>query len=110
MLTGNTMKELTSKEFAALRAARIAGTDTEFVVWFELLETGKMVEMDAESEDHARRLIDHFMDDIDYTYNTASFRKVQKDGTLGRCEEIIDRDLDYSDWDLAESGLSGWDL
>ena len=110
MLTGNTMKELTSKEFAAMRAARIAGTDTEFVVWFELLETGKMVEMDAESEDHARRLIDHFMDDIDYTYNTASFRKVQKDGTLGRCEEIIDRDLDYSDWDLAESGLSGWDL
>ena len=110
MLKGNTMKELTSKEFAAMRAARIAGTDTEFVVWFELLETGKMVEMDAESEDHARRLIDHFMDDIDYTYNTASFRKVQKDGTLGRCEEIIDRDLDYSDWDLAESGLSGWDL
>ena len=110
MLTGNTMKELTSKEFAAMRAARIAGTDTEFVVWFELLETGKMVEMDAESEDHARRLIDHFMDDIDYTYNTASFRKVEKDGTLGRCEEIIDRDLDYSDWDLAESGLSGWDL
>ena len=100
MLTGNTMKELTSKEFAAMRAARIAGTDTEFVVWFELLETGKMVEMDAESEDHARRLIDHFMDDIDYTYNTASFRKVRKDGTLLKCEDIIDRDMDYMDWDL----------
>ena len=100
MLTGNTMKELTSAEFAAMRAARIAGTDTEFVVWFELLETGKMVEMDAESEDHVRRLIDHFMDDIDYTYNTASFRKVRKDGSLGPCEDIIDRDMDYTDWDL----------
>ena len=100
MLTGNTMKELISKEFAAMRAARIAGTDTKFVVWFELLETGKMVEMDAESEDHARLLIDHFMDDIDYTYNTASFRKVRKDGTLLKCEDIIDRDMDYTDWDL----------
>ena len=100
MLTGNTMKELTSKEFAAMRASRIAGTDTKYVVWFELLETGNMVEMDAESEDHARRLIDHFMDDIDYTYNTASFRKVRKDGTLLKCEDIIDRDMDYTDWDL----------
>ena len=100
MLTGFTMKDLTSKEFAKLRAARIAGTDTKYIVWFELLETGKMVEMDAESEDHARRLIDHFMDDIDYTYNTASFRKVRKDGTLLKCEDIIDRDMDYTDWDL----------
>ena len=100
MLTGFTMKDLTSKEFAKLRAARIAGTDTKYIVWFELLETGKMVEMDAESEDHARRLIDHFMDDIDYTYNTASFRKVRKDGTLLKCEDIIDRDIDYTDWDL----------
>ena len=100
MLTGNTIKELISAEFAAMRAERIAGTDTEFVVWFELLETGKMVEMDAESEDHARRLIDHFMDGMDYTYNTASFRKVRKDGTLLKCEEIFDRDIDYMDWDL----------
>ena len=100
MLKGFTVKDLSSKEFAKLRAARIAGTDTKFVVWFELLETGKMVEMDAESEDHARRLIDHFMDDIDYTYNTASFRKVRKDGTLLKCEDIIDRDIDYTDWDL----------
>ena len=100
MLKGFTVKDLSSKEFAKLRAARIAGTDTKYIVWFELLETGKMVEMDAESEDHARRLIDHFMDDIDYTYNTASFRKVRKDGTLLRCEEIIDRDMDYTDWDL----------
>ena len=100
MLTGNTIKELPSAEFAEMRAARIAGTDTKFVVWFELLETGKMVEMDAESEDQARRLIDHFMDDIDYTYNTASFRKVRKDGTLLKCEEIFDRDMDYTDWDL----------
>ena len=100
MLTGNTIKELTSAEFAAMRAERIADTDTKFVVWFELLETGNMVEMDAESEDHARRLIDHFMDDIDYTYNTASFRKVRKDGTLLKCEDIIDRDMDYTDWDL----------
>ena len=100
MLTGNTIKELTSAEFAAMRAERIAGTDTKFVVWFELLETGKMGELDAESEDHARRLIDHFMDDIDYTYNTASFRKVRKDGTLLKCEEIFDRDMDYTDWDL----------
>ena len=100
MLTGNTIKELTSKEFAEMRSKRIAGTDTEFVVWFELLETGKMVEMDADSEDHARRLINHFMDDVDYTYNTASFRKVRKDGTLLKCEDIIDRDMDYMDWDL----------
>jgi len=100
MLKGFTVKDLSSKEFAKLRAARIAGTDTKYIVWFELLETGNMVEMDAESEDHARRLIDHFMDDVDYTYNTASFRKVQKDGTLLRCEEIIDRDIDYMDWDL----------
>ena len=100
MLTGNTMKELTSAEFAEMRAARIAGTNTKYVVWFELLETGKMVEMDAESEDHARRLIDHFMDGMDYTYNTASFRKVRKDGTLLKCEDIIDRDMDYMDWDL----------
>ena len=100
MLPGNTMKELTSAEFAEIRAARIAGTNTKYVVWFELLETGKMVEMDAESEDHARRLIDHFMDGMDYTYNTASFRKVRKDGTLLKCEEIFDRDIDYMDWDL----------
>ena len=100
MLKGFTVKDLSSKEFAKLRAARIAGTDTKYIVWFELLETGKMVEMDAESEDHARRLIDHFMDDIDYTYNTASFRKVRKDGTLLKCEDIIDRDIDYTDWDL----------
>ena len=100
MLTGNTIKELISKEFAEMRAARIAGTDTKFVVWFELLETGKMVEMDAESEDHCRRLIDHFMDGMDYTYNTASFRKVREDGTLLKCEDIIDRDMDYTDWDL----------
>ena len=100
MLTGNTIKELISKEFAEMRAARIADTDTKYIVWFELLETGKMVEMDAESEDHCRRLIDHFMDGMDYTYNTASFRKVRKDGTLLRCEEIIDRDMDYTDWDL----------
>ena len=100
MLTGNTIKELTSAEFAEMRAARIAGTDTKFVVWFELLETGKMVEMDAESEDHARLLIDTFMDGKEYTYNTASFRKVRKDGTLLKCEDIIDRDIDYTDWDL----------
>ena len=100
MLKGFTVKDLSSKEFAKLRAARIAGTDTKYIVWFELLETGKMVEMDAESEDHARRLIDHFMDGMDYTYNTASFRKVRKDGTLLKCEDIIDRDMDYTDWDL----------
>ena len=100
MLTGNTIKELTSAEFAAMRAERIAGTDTEFVVWFELLETGNMVEMDAESEDHARLLIDTFMDGKEYTYRTASFRKVRKDGTLLKCEDIIDRDMDYTDWDL----------
>jgi len=100
MLTGNTMKELTSAEFAEMRAARIAVTNTKYVLWLELLETGKMVEMDAESEDHARRLIDHFMDGMDYTYNTASFRKVRKDGTLLKCEEIFDRDMDYTDWDL----------
>ena len=96
MLTGSTIKELTSKEFAAMRAARIAGTDTKFVVWFELLKTGNIVEMDAESKDHAWRLIDHFMDGgMNYTYNTASFRKVQKDGTLLNCEEIIGCNLDY---------------
>ena len=100
MLTGNTIKELTSKEFAAMRASRIAGTDTKYVVWFELLETGNMVEMDAESEDHVRRLIEHFMDNTDYTYNTASFREVGKDGSLGPCEEIIDRDLTYMHGDV----------
>ena len=100
MLKGFTIKDLSSKEFAKLRAARIAGTDTKYVVWFELLETTKMEEMDADSEDHARRLIDTFMDGMDHTYNTASFRKVQKDGTLSRCEEIIDRDFDYMDGDV----------
>ena len=100
MLKGFTVKDLSSKEFAKLRAARIAGTDTKFIVWFELLETGKMVEMDAESEDHARLLIDTFMDGKEYTYSTASFRKVRKDGTLLKCEDIIDRDMDYTDWDL----------
>ena len=100
MLKGFTVKDLSSKEFAKLRAARIAGTDIKYIVWFELLETGKMVEMDAESEEHARLLIDTFMDGKEYTYNTASFRKVRKDGTLLRCEEIIDRDMDYTDWDL----------
>ena len=100
MLTGNTMKELTSKEFAAMRASRIAGTDTKYVVWFELLETGNMVEMDAESEDHSRLLIDTFMDGKEYTYNTASFREVGKDGSLGPCEEIIDRNFDYMHGDV----------
>ena len=94
------VKDLSSKEFAKLRAARIAGTDTKYIVWFELLETGNMVEMDAENEEHARLLIDTFMDGKEYTYNTASFRKVRKDGTLLRCEDIIDRDMDYTDWDL----------
>ena len=100
MLKGFTVKDLSSKEFAKLRAARIAGTDTKYIVWFELLETGNMVEMDAENEEHARLLIDTFMDGKEYTYNTASFRKVRKDGTLLRCEDIIDRDMDYTDWDL----------
>ena len=100
MLKGFTVKDLSSKEFAKLRAARIAGTDTKYIVWFELLETGNMVEMDAESEEHARLLIDTFMDGKEYTYNTASFRKVREDGTLLRCEDIIDRDMDYTDWDL----------
>ena len=100
MLTGNTVKELVSKEFAEMRSKRIADTDTKYVVWFELLETGNMVEMDAECEEHARQLIDTFMDGKEYTYSTASFRKVRKDGTLLKCEDIIDRDMDYTDWDL----------
>ena len=100
MLKGFTVKDLSSKEFAKLRAARIAGTDTKYIVWLELLETGKMVELDAESKEHALALIDQFMNDVDCTYNTASYRKVSSDGTLGRCEEIIDRDIDYMDWDV----------
>jgi hypothetical protein len=104
MLKGNTTKELTSKEFAEMRAKRIADTDTTYVVWLELLKDGKMVELDADSKGHALTLIDQFMavhaPGVDFEVNTASYRKVRKDGSLGRCEEIIDRDLDYMDWDL----------
>ena len=99
-MIGNTMKELTSAEFAEMRAARIADTATTYVVWMELIESGNMVELDAESKEHALTLIDHFMDSVDYIYNTASYRKVKSDGTLGRCEEIIDRDFDYMDGDV----------
>lgn len=100
MLKGNTIKELTSKEFAEMRSKRIAGTDTKFIIWFELMETGNMVELDAESEDHARMLIDHFMDGSNHIYNTASYRKVKSDGTLGRCEEIVDRNFGHMDWEI----------
>ena len=97
-MIGNPMKELVSKEFAALRAARIADTDTTYVVWFELIGSGNMVELDADSKEHALTLIDDFVDIG--IYNTASYRKVKSDGTLGRCEEIIDRDFDYMDGDV----------
>jgi hypothetical protein len=97
-MIGNTMKELTSKEFTALRAARITDTDTTYVVWLELIGSGNMVELDAESKEHALTLIDHAVDVG--IYNTASYRKVKSDGTLGRCEEIIDRDFDYMDGDV----------
>ena len=97
-MIGNPMKELVSKEFAALRAARIADTDTTYVVWLELIGSGNMVELDAESKEHALTLIDHAVDIG--IYNTASYRKVESDGTLGRCEEIIDRDFDYMDGDV----------
>jgi hypothetical protein len=97
-MIGNTMKELISTEFAEMRAARIADTATTYVVWMELIGSGNMVELDAESKEHALTLIDHFVDIG--IYNTASYRKVKSDGTLGRCEEIIDRDFDYMDGDV----------
>ena len=97
-MIGNTMKELISTEFAEMRSARIANTATTYVVWLELIESGNMVELDAESKEHALTLIDHFVDVG--IYNTASYRKVKSDGTLGRCEEIIDRDFDYMDGDV----------
>ncbi len=102
-MIGNTMKELTSKEFAEMRAARIADTDTTYVVWLELIGSGNMVELDAVNKEHALTLIDHFAIRTiteDTKYNTASYRKVKSDGTLGRCEEIIDRDFDYMDGDV----------
>ena len=97
-MIGNTMKVLISTEFAEMRAARIADTDTTYVVWLELIGSGNMVELNAENKEHALTLIDHFIDVG--IYNTASYRKVKSDGTLGRCEEIIDRDFDYMDGDV----------
>lgn len=99
-MIGNTMKSLISKKFAEMRASRIADTDTTYVVWLELTASGNMVELDAESKEHALTLIGHFMGGEDMIYNTASYRKVKSCGTLGRCEEIIDRDFDYMDGDV----------
>lgn len=99
-MKGNTMKELISTEFAEMRAARIADTDTTYVVWLEMTGSGNMVELDAGSKEHALTLIDHFMGSEDMIYNTASYRKVKSCGTLGRCEKIIDRPFDYMDGDV----------
>lgn len=97
MLTGNSLRELTSSEFAWKRIKRItaaeenhedwAGDNISHVVWCEL-SNGNFVELDAYDSNHAIRLIESWLKSDDIT--TASYRTVYKDGTLGKCVEIFD--------------------
>lgn len=97
-LVGNSIGELTSDKFSKMRKTRIGESGAKYVVWFELAETGNLVELDTDSVEHSKTLIDVWLrHDTDMRFLTASYRKVKTDGSLGKCEEIIDKDFDYLD-------------
>ena len=108
MLTGNSLRELTSTEFAWKRMKRIAaaeenhedwaGDNISHVVWCEL-SNSNLVELDANDSNHAIRLIESWLKSDDCI--TASYRTVNKDGTLGKCIEIFDAFITdmYDDYD-----------
>jgi hypothetical protein len=92
-LVGHSIGELTSVKFSEMRKTRVSESGAKYVVWFELTETGNLVELET--------LIDAWLGhDTDMRFLTASYRKVKTDGSLGKCEEIIDRDFNYLDLDL----------
>ena len=90
MLTGNTLRELTSTEFTWMRMKRHEGRKTPInnVVWVELTN-GNLVELEAHGAYHAISMIEHWLENGDSI--TASYRTVKKDGTLGKCIKIFDR-------------------
>ena len=106
MLTGNTLRELTSTEFAWLRMKRHENRRTPIthVVWVELVN-GNLVELEAHGPYNAVTIIEHWLEHGDNV--TASYRTVKKDGTLGKCIKIFDKfeafdnDLFYSDEEYA---------
>ena len=97
-LVGHSIGELTSDKFSKMRKTRIGESGAKYVVWFELAETGNLVELDTDSVEHSKTLIDAWLGhDTDMRFLTASYRKVKTDGSLGKCEEIIDKYFDYLD-------------
>ena len=100
-LVGHSIGELTSVKFSEMRKTRVSESGAKYVVWLELFGTGKFVELDADSVEHSKTLIDVWLgNDTDTRFLTGSYRKVKTDGSLGKCEEIIDMDFDNLDWDL----------
>jgi hypothetical protein len=100
-LVGHSIGELTSVKFSEMRKTRVSESGAKYVVWFELTETGNLVELDTDSVEHSKTLIDAWLGhDTDMRFLTASYRKVKTDGSLGKCEEIIDKDFDYLDLDF----------
>ena len=101
MLTGNSLRELTSTEFAWMRMKRHENRRTPIthIVWVELTN-GNLVELEANSHVHAISMIEHWLDSDDCI--TASYRTVKKDGTLGKCIRIFDNFKDYLEDDFFE--------
>ena len=107
MLTGNSLRELTSTEFAWKRMKRHdeawaeawGGDNVSHVVWCEL-SNSNLVELDANDSNHAIRLIESWLKSDDCI--TASYRTVNKDGTLGKCIRIFDNFKDYLEDDFFE--------
>lgn len=107
MLTGNSLRELTSTEFAWKRMKRhdeawaesCGGANVSHVVWCEL-SNSNLVELDANDSNHAIRLIESWLKSDDCI--TASYRTVNKDGTLGKCIRIFDNFKDYLEDDFFE--------
>ena len=102
MLNGNSLQELTSTEFTWHRMKRLEGYEEpiDYLVWIEL-RNGNLVELDAYDEDHALKLIHHWLEHGDGTV-TASYREVKYDGTLGDTIEIFDPTFDEDIFDFED--------
>jgi hypothetical protein len=82
---------LSGSEAASLRKARIAGNTTH-IVWAEVAP-GEMVELDAQSEQHARKLAHDWL--RRGAAISASARPVRRDGTVKKSLGVWDdRHLD----------------
>ena len=104
MLKGNSLRELTSTEFAWHRMKRLEGYEglggrpIDYIVWVEL-RNGNFIELDAHDEDHALKLIHLWLEHGEGTV-TASYREVNGDGTFGDTIEIFDPTFDEDVFDF----------